>query len=138
MALTNVREFNLRLSEHVDGIEERHAAFTRAVALQANADLVLGTRVDTGRARSNWQVGEGEPPEGFDPNTYDAIGRGIEGGSVRDALAENARAISEMSGQSVIWLHNGVPYIGILEGLDKMLVGTVTALKTWLDGRRLT
>ncbi len=136
MALTNVREFNLRISEHPDRVDERHAEITKAVAVRALTDVTLGTRFDTGRARGNWQVQEGAPPEGFDAAAYDPIGRGIEGGSARDPIEEGTDVILESTGRDIIWIHNGVPYIGVLERLDKMLVGTVSALRTWLGSIR--
>lgn len=136
MAMTNVREFTLSLERRADEAEELHAQRTRAVALRALSDVVLGTRVDTGRTRGNWQVGEGTPPEGHDPGAYDPSGRGVEGGSARDPIAQGTQAIGAASGRDIIWLHNGVPYIGILERLDKMVTGTVAALRTWLGSRR--
>lgn len=135
MALTNIREFKLGLERAADEAEEHHAQLVKATGMQALSNVVLGTRVDTGRARGNWQVAEGVPPEGHDPNAYDAEGRGVPGGSARDAIAEGQQAIAGASGRDIIWLHNGVPYIGILEGLDKMVAGTVEALRTWWRSR---
>ena len=131
MARTNAREFTLRLSKYPEQMEERHAELTKATAMQALGNVVLGTRVDTGRARGNWQAAEGVPPEGHDPNVYDPAGRGVPGGNARDPIAEGSQAVLSASGRDVIWLHNGVPYISILEGLDKMVAGTVEALRTW-------
>lgn len=136
MALTNVREFNLNVEKRADEAEEMHAKRTKVVALQALGDVVLGTRVDTGRARGNWQVAESAPPEGHDPTAFDPSGRGVPGGSARDPIAEGQQAVASASGRDIIWLHNGVPYIGILERLDKMVVGTVERLRTWLRSRR--
>ncbi len=39
-------------------VTEERRERTRAVALHALSGVVLGTRVDTSRARSNWQVAE--------------------------------------------------------------------------------
>lgn len=124
MALTNVREFTLGIDQFVEETEERRADITKAVTLRGLRGVVLGTRVDTGRARGNWQVAEGDPPVGHDPNRFDPTG-GV-------TLSEGSAAIGSASGKDVIWLHNGVPYIEILEQWDSMLEGTYQSLVTWL------
>lgn len=131
MALTNVREFTLSLSRRPEEARERHAQRTKAAALYALGSVVLGTRVDTGRARGNWQVTEGEPAIGYDPARFDQAGRL---GNM-DALSEGQAAVLNTSGRDIIWLHNGVPYIGVLEDMDKMVAGTVEATRTWLASR---
>lgn len=128
MAATNVHRFKLGIRRHVDETQSEIRSRTRAVALRAHRDLVLGTRVDTGRARGNWQVGEGKPPKGYDDDALDKTGQ--------KTLTEGARTILESSGDETIWLHNGLPYIAVLEKLDHMLVGAVEAARTWLRSRR--
>ena len=124
MAVTNVRQFEMGLRRFQDRAERRRRGITKAVAIRALEGLVLGTRVDTGRARGNWQTGESRPPEGHDDRIADRGGT--------STISIGGRQILAMEGDDVIWLHNGVPYIGILEDKDKMLVGTVEALRTWI------
>jgi hypothetical protein len=135
MATTNTHEFTVGIARFAEEAEERHRKRTRAASLYGLRNLVLGTRQDTGRARGNWQVGEADPPEGFDPDVGQVGGRDA-GRDVpsqrRDAVSEGAAVIDAASGEDVIWLHNGVPYITILEEKDKMLAGTVEALRTWI------
>lgn len=124
MALTNVREFTLSLDQFVEETEGRRRDITKAVTLYGLRGVVLGTRVDTGRARGNWQVGESEPPVGFEPDTFDPSGQ--------VTLSDGAQAIGAASGDDIIWLHNGVPYAEVLEQWDGMVVGTYEAMVTWL------
>ncbi len=128
MAVTsNLAQFQLGIRRFERKAEERRKGITKAVALRALQGLVSGTRVDTGRARGNWQLGEGAPPEGFDESKTDKTGSSTIGIGSREILA--------MEGDEVIWLHNGVPYIGVLEDKDKMLAGNVQALRAWLKAQ---
>lgn len=120
-----VREFTLGLKEHADRLDVDINALSHAVALRALNGVVLGTRVDTGRARGNWQVGVGTPPEGFDQDLKDK-----DGGAT---IGRGAGVIGDWKADQIIWLHDGVPYIGILESWDKMVEGNLEALSTWLD-----
>jgi hypothetical protein len=132
MALTNVREFTVGLDAFVEEADERRRQIAKAVGIRALSGVVLGTRVDTGRARGNWQVQEGAPPEGHDPLAFHPTGGGLPGGRSKDSVAEGTQVVLQASGDDVIWLHNGVPYIHILEDLDKMVEVTVELLKTWI------
>ena len=130
MANTNVQEFRAGIAGFVDEARVDHETLTRALALRGLSDLVLGTRVDTGRARGNWQVGEGEPPEGFDPENFDETGT--------DTISAGSQEIANASGQDIIWIQNGVPYIAYLEDgpyvQDHMLEGAYEALVSYLEG----
>lgn len=134
MALTNIREFRLAIDAHNKRTHERRRLMTKAVAMRALEGVVLGTRVDTGRARGNWQVTEGAPADGYDPDLGAVGGRtGDDAPTMRvDPIAEGSAKIEGASGDDTIWLHNGVPYIVFLEERDKMVAGNVEALRTWL------
>jgi hypothetical protein len=131
MAATNVREFRVGLEQFRNRAKEDRRKIVRAAALHALRDVVLNTRVDTGRARGNWQVGESVPPEGHDPELKDA-----DGGST---IGRGSQVIAEASGDETIWLHNGVPYVGYLEDgpvvQDKMVAGAAEALRMWLQSQ---
>lgn len=124
MALTNVREFVIGLDAEREATREEVRDRTRAAALYGLRNLIFGTRVDTGRARGNWQVAEKTPPQGHDPDLFDPTGQA--------AVSRGTTEILATTGAEVIWIHNGVPYIEELEKLDLMLEGTVAALHTWL------
>lgn len=57
-------QFAREMSRLALSIEPRVASVMRRVAGQLLEDLVRGTPVDTGRARSNWQVSVGTAPRG--------------------------------------------------------------------------
>lgn len=104
--------------------EKKHARLVKAVAMRGLKGVVMGTRVDTGRARGNWQVAEGEPPEGFDLELKDKPGGAT--------MSRGRGKIEEATGRAVIWIHNGVPYVKYLEDWDKMVEGTYQSLITWI------
>lgn len=135
MALTNVNEFVVGLERFANETEEKRKQIVRAAGMYGLRGVVFGTRVNTGRARGNWQAAEGQPPVGYDPFAFDAAGRGIDGGTVRDPIAEGAEVMLNASGNEVLWLHNGVPYIEVLEGWDGMVASTYEALRTWARSR---
>lgn len=138
---TSVRSFRIAVTKRVkESTEERPKQIVRATGLYAIRNLIFGTRVDTARARGNWQVTLGDPAEGYDPDVGDISGNPREEGRGvpsrrRDALKEGEAVVMD-AGFDLIWMHNGVPYIGILEQKDKMLAGTVEAIKTWLASQR--
>jgi hypothetical protein len=123
MANTNMASFALGLQRFRDRAENRRRQITKAVAMEGLNGLVMGTRFDTGRARGNWQAGETRPPEG-DVDRLDK-----DGGTT---IAAGNREIQGMGGDDIIWVHNGVPYISVLEGWDKMLAGTAERLRIWI------
>lgn len=125
---TNFHEFRLGLTKDVRAVQKERQQLVRAIALRALRDLIFSTRVRYGRARGNWQVGEATPPEGYDPNLLDRTGAAT--------LARGLAVIASSSGDRIIWLHNGVPYIVYLEDgpyvQDKMLEGTFRALEAYV------
>lgn len=127
MASTNITQFQAGIQAFVQNTEVVRRQRVRAVGLRALRGVVLKTRVDTGRLRGNWQVGETDPPEG-------EIDRADRAGSegTADTVSAEAPKILEASGDDVIWLHNGLPYAVVWEREDKMVAGTVEALRTWL------
>ena len=131
---TTGQSFRLALAKHGREMpDEAMSDLAKAVAIRALRGVVMSTRVDTGRARGNWQVGESMPPEGYDQSLAAPGGRSDASIDRReDPIARGNREIGRASGLDIIWLHNGVPYIGILEDWDKMVAGDVAALRTWL------
>lgn len=131
MALTNVTQFNLGIDRFIEDSEEKFRKMVRIVGLEALRRLILATRVDTGRMRANWQVTEGQPAVG-------AVERFDQAGSMGtvDTLAVESRNVLAATGKAVIWIHNGVKYVGVYERKDKMLVGTHAAMETWIRSQR--
>ena len=131
---TNAKEFRLGIAEFIEEADERRKDLTKVIGLRALSDVVLGTRVDTGRARGNWQVAESTPPQGYDPNLGAPEGRSGKDAPTRraDPMSAGASAIDAASGDDVIWIHNGVPYIQVLEDWDAMVEGAYEAARTYL------
>lgn len=134
---TNVREFTLGIDQFRKLAENQRRQRTKVVAMQGLRELVAGTRADTGRARGNWQAGETRAPSGFLPGRA-APGFRDDGEITErvDPIKVEGDKVLAMDGDDIIWLHNGVPYIGVLEDKDKMLVGTYESLKTWIRSQR--
>jgi hypothetical protein len=82
-------------------------------ALVVDQTLVTGTPVDTGRARSNWQVSTSGPASGersaFVPGT-----KGSTGAANIDAQLAYARGVILGYQSGSIWISNVLSYIGIL------------------------
>lgn len=128
-ARTNIEAFEAGLRADVGDVrEEVEARRPQAVAMKALEDLVMGTRVDEGRARGGWDVTLVTPTD-TDPERLDPHGS--------EAIAEGMRAIAAHTGGQVIWIANAVQYIGFLEDLDGMLEGAYQATLTWLDSQGL-
>lgn len=96
-------------------VEEGVNRIVRKVALIADRELVLETPVDTGRARSNWQVSLGSPitdeREPYAPG--EGLGRG-EGANAAGALQQGQDRIGQRKSGQDIYIQNNVSYIGRL------------------------
>lgn len=110
------------LRKLADSMPERVNQELRKVALAVDQVLVLTTPVDTGRARSNWQVTIGAPATGtvnaFPPSAKtDSIG--VMGVSGTFAVNAAIAATKNYDGGN-IYITNNLPYIRRLnEGWSK-------------------
>lgn len=85
---------------------ERRRQLLRGLVLEAHKRIVLRTPVDTGRARGNWMLTEGEASE---------VVRDFLDASGQAALAEAVQFVGQMTGDDVVFIVNNLPYIGPLE-----------------------
>lgn len=96
------------------GVADGADAIVRKCALAVDGAVVLGTPVDTGRARSNWQVNLDAPAAG----TRDAYVPGKEGSTkgpnAQAAIDQGSSVISRYKGGQVIHITNNLAYIGRL------------------------
>lgn len=96
-------------------VEEGVNKIVRKCALIADRELVLETPVDTGRARSNWQVSLGSAitseREPFSPGQ--GLGKG-EGRNAAGALEQAQERIGARQSGQDIYITNNVGYIGPL------------------------
>ena len=94
-------ESNLSILTELKGFT---AEETRAVALKALTGIVLGTPVDEGRARGNWQLSEGQPIM-TDVDLLD------KGGSVAINKGVSVIQANRLKDYMVFWITNNLPYI---------------------------
>ncbi len=79
----------------------------RSICLGIYKDVILGTPVDTGRARGNWQIAVGVPPR-------EEITRKERGGATNQMNEAKSKINRPMAGKSV-FMANNVGYIMKLE-----------------------
>lgn len=112
--MSDLRQFAGRIRVMGKRIEKNADAMTRKVALAVDSAVVIATPVDTGRARSNWQVNLGSPADGT-REAYTPGAEGSTGGANAQAAIDQGRAeIAKYKGGSAIHITNNLPYIGRL------------------------
>lgn len=104
MTITNLSEFESGIERDMQLPEDVTGEVVQKAAIQALRGLVLGTPVDTGRARANWNVATGEA----DLSTTEDTGW-------ESKLNEGTARIANANPYSVIWLSNALDYIMPLE-----------------------
>lgn len=112
----DLRQFGRKMKVKGALVEENAGKLLRKVALAVDSAVVLATPVDTGRARSNWQVEIGQPASGtIEPLT--GVRKGFEGSgsAVAAASIEAAKAVIETAVPGdTIHITNNLDYIGRL------------------------
>lgn len=126
MAVLNLDEFLANLEREVRvATEQDSVTLQRVIATEALTRVVLRTRVDTGRARGNWQLSVGGSPAGetgvLDPNGQSTIQAGL-------------AALAELRPFSDVVVGNNVEYIIYLEALDMMVSMTAAELEAAFGG----
>lgn len=97
-------------------IADNSDALVRKVALAVDGTVVLATPVDTGRARSNWQVAIDQTPEGTVGPYVPGKSASTAGANASAALDAGRAVISGYDGDRNHELHitNNLAYIGRL------------------------
>ncbi len=113
--------YTIRFDRLAKAIERGVNESVKAIAIAVDQAVVSSTRVDTGRARSNWLVSLGKSnKKSIDPY-HPGSGGSTEAANEAAALAQAQGVIdSRKLGQS-IHITNSVPYIGKLDSWDGML-----------------
>jgi hypothetical protein len=107
--MADLERFARNISVRAQGVKDNVDILVRKVALATDTAVVLATPVDTGRARSNWQVGIGEAKSGT-----------VGPQSQAEVLSEAKTKIDKYKGEGEIHLTNNLPYINPLnEGSSK-------------------
>jgi hypothetical protein len=118
MATNDLGSFGRKMRVRGRAVAENADKLVRRVALAVDSAVVLGTPVDTGRARSNWQAQLDGPAEGT-VGTLGGVRKGFEGTGGAVAQRSIAKAKEVIEGydgdrNSTIHLTNNLPYIGRL------------------------
>jgi len=110
----DLRQFSVRIGK-LGGLVQTNAEKTvRKVALSVDAVVVMGTPVDTGRARSNWVAEIGRPARGVVDAHVPGNEGSTEGPNAQIAMALAAATIATYKSGESIHLTNNLPYIGAL------------------------
>lgn len=103
----SARQFALDLKRFGEVTEEQARMIFQKISLDLDARIVLGTPVDTGRARGNWFPTVGTPSGRVDLKAADKSGAAAIG------AAQGVVAGAKLG--DVIWFTNNLPYILPLE-----------------------
>lgn len=106
--MSDLRGFGKRMKTVSKTVGANADKLTRKVALAVDAAVVLATPVDTGRARSNWQVELNNIPAGTLPEPASPAD-----GPAR-AIAEGKEKAAAYKTGDTIHITNNLPYIGRL------------------------
>jgi len=138
-------QFSRRMNIRAHGLPEAINRLVRAVALAADQAVVLATPVDTGNARSNWQVGLNAPV--VSERTPYAPGNRLGLGEQANAQAAMEQARQVVAGRGFgqsVWISNNVNYIGKLnEGFSRQApanfveMGILAAVEAARQGKLL-
>lgn len=110
----DLRNFSKRIRLIANTVEENSNQLTRKVALAVDAAVVMATPVDTGRARSNWQVELNAPASGVKDAYTPGTEQSTSGANAREAIEQGKGVISQYKNGNVIHITNNLPYIGRL------------------------
>lgn len=101
--MADPKTFAKRVRLRGRAVEENATRLVRKVAVSIDSALVLATPVDTGRARSNWQVEINTPARGE-----------AEPVSAQEAIDAAVRVVNESRNGDAIHITNNLAYIGKL------------------------
>lgn len=103
--------FELQIEQFKDKVEARLDLILRKVAFDLLRAIVLGTPVDTGRARAAWTVGNDTPSNEVIYEVADLS----KAAASRMAFNNAQRALNEVMWGTSVWITNPVDYIQYLE-----------------------
>ncbi len=113
--MAKAQVFKRRLRIRAERISRNANDAVKRAALVIDQLVVMGTPVDTGRARSNWVVSIGLPSFGviapYAPGNKLGIG---EGANTAGALDQGRAVIARRKDPQTIYIVNNVHYIGSL------------------------
>lgn len=134
--IQNLAAFEAAVKEAAEQLdEEQLPIFFKVVVLNALRGYVLGTRVDTGRARGGWQVSINKVLRSGGLRNFLLGARKDKAGS--KTLAEGNDKLNKITPLDTIYVQNNVNYIGFLEELDHMVENTNRRIKNKIEAGSL-
>ena len=139
-------QFTRRLRLRADRFEANAQTMVQDAAKAALEVLVLGTRVDTGKARSNW-IATRESPYSGDIEAYEMYKKNSKGAG--QGMAESANAVAALAnGYAVIedfrimrdpdlFITNNVRYLRYIPGIGPLTQEASNAAKDVLRTAKL-
>ena len=110
----------------------------RKITLSLYRDVIIGTPVDTGRARANWQLAIGSAPSSVLSKTDKGRQKSDSGASGSEVRKANQKMGVRKAGRSV-FIANNLGYIGALEeGHSKQNSGWVENAMRRAEARIVT
>lgn len=103
---TNIIQFQAQLKAFADAIRVAPATVVKKVTFDLWRSITARTPVDTGRARANWFVTEGQPSTQMDEH------KGAKTGQVPAPAPPD---VSGITGEEPVYIINNLPYIEALE-----------------------
>jgi hypothetical protein len=108
------KKFGTRMRGHGEAVVVGSARIQRRAALAIDAAVVVGTPVDTGRARANWQAELDQPASGVLPAYSEGKGGSTAGANTQAAIDQATAKIEQHQPGQVIHITNNLHYIGRL------------------------
>lgn len=110
----NLRDFSKRMEQLAKDMAVNTDLLVKRVAVDVDAAIVIATPVDTGRARSNWQVSIDQAHTTEIRPYHPGIKRSTEGQNTRAAIEHAKQVISTRKQGQAIHITNNLHYIGRL------------------------
>ena len=105
MITLDTRDFDADIRRFAEQLELGPGIVARKIALDIFGDLLAGTPVDTGRARSNWRISIRTP----DLTVLETVGESAASAAIQYSIAQ-AR-LFRFNGRQPIYITNPLPYI---------------------------
>lgn len=113
----SLNDLSRELRRRANAVGDETSKAVRTVAINVLTSLVTATPIDTGKARSNWQVGINSAPDGelpaFSPGSHGSTA----GQNVAAALAAGTDVVQRFQAttDTSVQIVNNLPYISSLD-----------------------
>lgn len=112
--MTNLRTFGRKMRVLASQIEENTSDLVKKVAIRVHHNVVMGTPVDEGDARSNWQVTLNQPASGTIPSRVPGHLGSTRGQVAAETLVQGLRDLDLKRPGDSVFITNNLDYIQAL------------------------